>query len=319
VRREFKQSLQRMARHGILTVAMLTPLSGWGWGPVGHRTVGKIAEQFLLPETKVKLGQILGGQSLPEVASWADAIRPSAPYKFTSWYHFENIRDDQDFLQSLREMPQEKQQLGGVTEAILESEKVYLDSQSSDEARTNAVRFIVHFVGDIHQPMHTGRPEDKGGNMIPKKWDGRKSNLHAVWDSGIMMTAHADLFAADIKKLTEDVYATYLIDKFKKTNVPSLDGLDSWLAESLAMRSAAYQYADEDQDVYTERFSDAVDSRVYFAGVRLARFLNNMIVKQQQPSVRGQFRSAIEAIVGNLSDYMSVVPKETMPVRFLSL
>lgn len=290
---------------------LMVPSKVLAWGTAGHRTVSEIAQDLLLPETEKRITEVLQGQKMSEVSIWADSVRKQSEWSFTAWYHFEKIFDGKDFLKNIQQLPQTDRELGGVVTAILQAEKVFTNPRSTTADKESALKFIIHFVGDLHQPLHTGRPEDKGGNSIPRTWEGFKTNLHAIWDFYIIETGHAELFQTADSSTPEVVYAPYLKTKFKNLRLSSrqVQDINMWVNESLAMRPAAYEFMDEDPEEYTERFLSAVDQRVYVAGVRLAAMLNEMVMKEQPPTVRVQFLAAIEKVTGSISKFISIRPK----------
>ena len=295
----------------LISTATLLPTSVWAWGTVGHRTIAEIAESLIQPATAKRIGQILPGKSMASVSTWADAARDKAEWSSTAWYHFEKIYEGKSYIQNLRDLPQTDRELGGVVAAILQAEKIFTSSSSTDVDKLNALKFIIHFVGDVHQPLHTGRPDDKGGNKIPRVWNGFKTNLHAIWDSSIIELGHEDIFPLADKASKEDVYAPYLMAKFKdvKLTTAQLTDVSLWVDESLAMRPDAYTYMDENEEDYTHRFIEDVDARIYLAGVRLAAMLNQMVIKEKPPTARVQFLAAIEKVTGSLSKFIFLSPR----------
>lgn len=294
-----------------LTVSALLPMKSWAWGTIGHKTIAEVAADMLQPATKKRVNDLLGGQSMPSVSTWPDAIREKPEWSFTAWYHFEKIDEGKTYLENLKGLPQDEQDLGGVVMAILQAEKQFIDKNATKADKANALKFIIHFVGDIHQPLHTGRPDDKGGNKIPRTWLGFKTNLHSIWDSKIIEHGHEDIFELSTQASMEDVYAPYLYSKFKnlKLTTKQLTDVNTWVDESLAMRPDAYTYMDESEDDYTHRFVEAVDERIYVAGVRLAAMLNQIVIKEQPASARVQLSTAIEAITGAMTEFISLKPK----------
>ncbi len=299
----------------LLLSAVLLPASSWAWGTIGHRTVAEVATQLVQPATKKRINELLNGQSMASVSTWSDAVREKPEWSYTAWYHFEKIEDNQGYLDNLKGLPQDQQDLGGVVMAILQAERQFLSKNSSSTDKANALKFIIHFVADIHQPLHTGRPEDKGGNKIPRVWNGFKTNLHAIWDSEIIKYGHEDIFSLSSKANVEGIYSPYLFSKFKnlKLTTQQLTDVNMWVDESLAMRPEAYEYMDLDEDKYTDRFLEAIDERIYVAGVRLAGMLNQMVVKEQPATARLQLVKAIESITGALSDFISLKPRAINP------
>lgn len=278
------------------------------WGPLGHKVTAQVAEEMLLPQTKQKLRQLLQNQTLPDVVNWADTIKQNPDWKFASWYHFEKIHDNENYIDSIKGMTANERERGGMVTGILEAEKIYLSKTASQDEKQMAVKFLVHFIGDSHQPLHTGRVEDNGGNKVLLKWNGKDVTLHAVWDVYIMNQSHPDFLN---EKNPEEAYAKYLIQKFKDTKPEQirLDDVNMWVQESMSYRDSLYQYYNKENEAqYSSRFADTVDLRLYLAGLRMAAFLNQMVVKEEQPKVRFSFRQAIEDITGSLSSYISLKP-----------
>jgi hypothetical protein len=297
--------------------SLLTCGSAWGWGQIGHRTVGQVADHYLLPETKIELSKILQGQTLAQVATWADMIKSDPAWKHTSSYHFQDLPDGQDFLTNLRSQDQAEMEKGGIVEAILQAERDYLHNDNPSDQQID-VKFLIHFVGDIHQPLHAGRPEDLGGNKIPIRWNGFQTNLHAVWDSIMIQDGHRDLFNGAGKK-EEVPYANYLIETYGNEPVDqaSLNDVNAWLAEDLSFRERLYGDKNLPAKQYSAEFLNVVDHRVYLGGVRLANFLNQMILKRTTPSVRMNLAAAVEQLTGPLDHFIILRRDENSNRRFL--
>lgn len=146
----------------IVTGALLLALVSWGY--VGHQVVARIAENHLSPQAKAAIHNLLGSESITEIASWADEVRNEPEYKATASWHFLNLPlglDRADFEKAVRGQNKEN-----VYSAILAQEKVLSDNGASREQKVTALKFLVHFTGDAHQPMHISRAEDKGGNTV---------------------------------------------------------------------------------------------------------------------------------------------------------
>jgi len=290
--------------------------ASWGWGPTGHRTVGTVAENFLTSSTKQVLNQYLGGQNLADVSTWADEIK-SKPQVWdqTFPYHFESVSDGQTYLQSLNGRTQDEISKGGLVAALLEAQRVFRAPNSKPADKANALKFIVHFVGDIHQPLHSGRPEDRGGNLILRKWHNQSTNLHAIWDVLIIDEAYASQtrngsHKPSKPKVDNVVYAADLMQKYQGQHVAgAVDDIDGWLKESIDLRAAAYEYKDESEEAYTARFIDTVDQRIYDGGVRLAALLTSLAGDEAASQMELGFRASIESLLGPLKDIINLSPK----------
>src|SRR5262245_27160798 len=159
----------------------LVPSPAFAWGKTGHRVVAAIADTQLSGLARAHIREILGGaESLDEAANWPDEMR-SAPGAFwqktASPWHYVTVNGI-----VYDHAPPE----GDALEALARFRHTLQDPNASLADKQLALRFIVHLVGDLHQPMHAGKCCDKGGNDVKVTWMGKPTNLHAVWDSAIV-------------------------------------------------------------------------------------------------------------------------------------
>lgn len=182
------------------------------WSALGHRLTGELAERHLDPVAAAEVARLLAGErdpSLSGVAYWADALRNQDPdrFKATSKWHYVNYPRDRCEYEPARDCP------GGdcVIGAIERNQAILADRAQPLEARRDALKFLVHFIGDAHQPMHAGNRGDLGGNRFqvslrtdlePEEYarkhyvDGvMGTNLHSIWDYYILGTAGLGLDA----------------------------------------------------------------------------------------------------------------------------
>src|SRR5256885_1050309 len=153
----------------------------FGWGPEGHNLVARLAAVRLTPAAAAKVAEILGpGVTLASISTWADQVRPSRTE--TGPWHYIDIPIDKVHLDMQRDCPK-----GVCVIAKIEDfEKVLAAPETPPKERKEALMFIVHFVGDMHQPLHCSDNKDKGGNGVKVDFFGKPSNLHTVWDSGLL-------------------------------------------------------------------------------------------------------------------------------------
>jgi hypothetical protein len=156
-------------------------LPAFGWGPEGHSLVARLAAARLTPAAAARVAEILGpGTTLASIASWADQVR-RARAESAPW-HYIDIPINQAHLNMTRDCPN-----GACVIAKIEDfQKVLAVSDTKPEQRKEALMFIVHFVGDMHQPLHCSDNKDKGGNDVKLQFFDKPSNLHSVWDSGLL-------------------------------------------------------------------------------------------------------------------------------------
>jgi hypothetical protein len=236
----------------------------YDWGKTGHRTVGKIAEGYLKGKTKRKLAELLNGQSLALIATFGDDIKSDRRYdKFYTW-HYINMPFDVKYEES------EKNSKGDLVSGIAICKKFIQDKNTSKEERIFYLKLLVHLIGDLHQPMHVGRAEDKGGNTIQVQWFNNGSNLHAVWDS--KMINHYNMTYSELAKNS---------DKISKEQVKNLQKgtISDWANETHQLAIKVYSSAEIGENLryeYMYKNFGLVRSQLQKGGIRLAKVLNEL-------------------------------------------
>ncbi|MBY0385062.1 S1/P1 nuclease [bacterium] len=269
---------------------------------MGHRSVALIAQDLLTPAALNAVAELLPNTTMADVAMWADSLKSTDGYKNEAWLHFEKMEDGVPYLKHLAELPDWQVQKGGAIMAILVAVDNLQNLQISKEKKHDALKFLIHFVGDIHQPLHTGRPIDKGGVTIDVSWFGTPMSLHRVWDSGMMASAHPDLITPT-QTLPESAvqFSKYLVNKYQSQPVVENFDLHSWLKESLSLRTPAYDpFYETDQNKYMQMHISTIEKRIYEAGVRLAEILNIIYLNKPIPADVVLFRNDIESVVGDI-------------------
>ena len=232
------------------------------WGKTGHRTTGEVAESYLTENTRLEIRKILKDPSLAVASTWADEMRSNSDFRKYSTWHYVNMPYDVRYVDS------KKSPKGDVVQAIKICKNKLKDSSVSNDDKAFYLRFLVHLVGDIHQPLHVGRAEDRGGNDIKVKWFGNDTNLHRVWDTHII-----DDFQMSYTEL-----ANHLQNNFSANDV-TLMTEDEWIDESQKLVNKVYsEVKNKDSLGYTyiyENF-DLVKLQLFTAGVRLADTLNGI-------------------------------------------
>jgi len=174
----------------VLSVALaLAAAPAHAWGPLGHRLVALLAWDDLTPGARRQIDALLQGEPEPTlagIANWADNLRRNDPVlgrRSASW-HFINLGEHDCAYEQPRDCP------GGncVVEAIRTQAALLADTGRTPAERLQALKFVVHFVGDVHQPLHAGYGHDKGGNDKQIQWEGRGTNLHTLWDSRMLLS-----------------------------------------------------------------------------------------------------------------------------------
>ena len=276
------------SRHLFLlaAAAAVIPSPALAWGKTGHRVVAAIADTQLSGLARANVEQILGpGETLDEAANWPDEMR-SAPGEFwektaTPWHYVTLNGIIYDHA------PPE----GDALEALAKFSKTLRDPNASLADRQMALRFVVHLVGDLHQPLHNGKCCDRGGNDVKVNWFGKPTNLHAVWDSQLVDEEQLS-FTELAAKLERHMSDRQLIDWW------DINPRD-WISESAEYRDSLYPTAADmpkpkgekvkkGQPVlpdlsfsYAYRFTPLMEQRLSQAGVRLAAYLNWVFAEPQ--------------------------------------
>lgn len=235
----------------------------FGWGQTGHRITGAIAEKYLTSKARRNIQKLIDNESLAMVSTWMDEIRSEPAYNHTHDWHWVTIPDGMTYEQT------EKNPKGDVIEAIQRLSNVLKNKNESDSARRDALKMLVHLVGDIHQPLHVGRGDDRGGNDVKVRWFGQNSNLHRVWDSDMI----------EAYKLSYTEYADFILRKYsKQANSWKSTNPLQWAYESMQPREHIYDF-DPKKSLgfeYHYKMRDLYEMRLMQAGVRIAALLNEI-------------------------------------------
>ena len=239
------------------------------WGVTGHRVVAEIAENHLTNRAKRKLKKLIGKQKLAYWANWPDNVRNSPEWKNTSTWHYVNIPPQETKEQFIEQLKNNNKP--NIYTAIQNVKGIIVDKNTPDADREIYLRFLVHFLGDMMQPMHTGREEDLGGNLIKIQFFKKDTNLHSLWDSGLI----------DNTKYSYTEYARVLDVKSKdEINQIQSGSLEDWLYESHQAANQLYASVKPGENYsydYQEQYKDLLERQLLHAGLRLAKILNEVL------------------------------------------
>lgn len=266
--REHSAAFIRKWIPSVVLFMIIFPLENvWAWGPMGHRIVSEIAEMHLLPEVKIKIEKNFNIKKLADVANWADEVRKKRSQG--SW-HYCNIE------KSVRDYNRDRDCPDGacVVEKIKEYVRVLKGRAVPKKKDKEALMYLIHFVGDIHQPLHLGNAKDRGGNNISLVFKGRPTNLHALWDGGLIYPAGKSLIQ----------YARDLNRRMSSRDMErwNLSKVTEWANESRVLAlDHAYVLDNPGRGAlskgYIEKSREIINLRLSQAGVRLAGLLNRLL------------------------------------------
>lgn len=255
-----------MRRFILTLLACALPASpAFAWGQTGHRVTGAIAEDYLSGVARANVRLLLGTESLAQAATWPDDMRSDPAVfwqKTASPWHYVTIPTGSTHAQA--GAPPE----GDAVTALERYRDVLRDPNASLDDKRLALRFTVHIIGDLHQPLHAGRPGDRGGNDVKVTWFGDQTNLHSVWDSGMI----------DSRQLSHSELARWLVGGIAPEQVIAWSTTDPevWIAESVALRETLYPANPKLSYAYAYQHGASLDGRLSRGGVRIAAWLNRV-------------------------------------------
>lgn len=240
-----------------------------GWSKQGHQLVGELAERDLSPNARAQVALLLEGEPEPSLAGvsvWADEIRAAGTelgQRSRPWHYINFDRDGCDY-QPARECPDGNCVIG----AINAQAKILGDRDRPLQERREALKFVVHFIGDAHQPMHAGFRADRGGNNFQLRYLNEGSNLHGIWDYWLLRSAELDnlAYVERLQAMPAPVDATLEADN------PAAE----WTLESCRLIASAAIYPPKRRinTAYLDKHRPLAEQRIRLAGLRLARVIN---------------------------------------------
>jgi hypothetical protein len=261
-------------RRFLLSV-LCTTLPAFGWGVEGHSLIARIAWMQLTPAVQARVSEILGPNvTLQSIASWADNIRNQR--RDTGPWHYIDIPIDKPHLDMARDCPK-----GDCVVVKIESfEKILHDPATPPEQRREALMFLVHFVGDMHQPLHSSDNKDQGGNKVTVQFgeptSGRPYNLHSLWDSGLLskMGKEDDLFAVYSRESEKHAR------KWDKGTVEDWAEQNHKIAQKITYGKLPKEPAGQPEPIdaaYEKKAGAVIQEQIEKAGARLAFVLNQTL------------------------------------------
>lgn len=249
----------------LLMLGVTLSLNAFAWGQKGHDVVAYIAECHLTPAAAEKVGAVLGGRSLVYYANWMDNASNTPEYAYSKTWHYMNI-DEGETLETQPRHPQ-----GDLLTAIASITKEIERGKWSEKEHFDGLRMLIHLVGDLHCPMHAGRSTDRGGNGVPVLFFNRETNLHSIWDSSLVESAHNWSYSEwqwNIDRVTE-AFAEQV-----QQGTP-----EEWFAQTVAITKKIYELTPEGAKIsydYINAMTPVIEQQLLLGGLRLAALLNEL-------------------------------------------
>jgi hypothetical protein len=257
----------------LTALAVVSTSSAFAWGPQGHRVIARVAEERLSPSARAAIKELLHpGDTLPDVAGWADKEGHDAVPESASWHYINVPIGDSRFDPKLIRND------NNVVVKIKQYRKILADKSRPKQDRQRALLFLVHFVSDIHQPLHVGDNNDHGGNDTQVQFFNEGTNLHRLWDSDLIHRIGGN-----------DQAWTHRIDReITPSTIKewSRGSVDDWANESLQAAKLAYRNPETASkpfasgvtlgEPYLKRAEPILLEQMARASVRLANELNEV-------------------------------------------
>jgi hypothetical protein len=264
------------------------------WGQNGHRIVAQICYNNLTPEARQMVDETLGDNYLAQISTWADYVKSEKGWDFVQPWHYMTVHPEETIPQT-RTLLASNDKIDDVYEGIELMQAILKGDEAAAEKfqtmmtenkvqplagslQATALAFLIHFIGDIHQPLHVGKNRDQGGNKIKVLFFSEESNLHRVWDTDIIEKENLSYteFSAFVEIHTRTIKERCM-----------QDGVETWAAESITLReeiyNTLYDYTDRDTGLpsfsynYQHDFLPKVEERLGAAGYRAAAMINALL------------------------------------------
>ena len=252
----------------VLMFCFLFSKEGNAWGMQGHRIVGEIANSYLTKNAKKEIQKILVDESLAMASNWPDFIKSDTNYKYLNAWHYVDVEQNLSFV-----VMQDSLKKDTASNAF---NKIYfLVSQLRDKSlpqneKVKYLRLLIHIVGDIHQPLHVSRKGDRGGNDIKVSWFGEQSNLHKIWDEGLIEYQRLSF--------TEYVNAINFSSEQQRMELQK-QSIEQWFFESYEISEQIHNDAKPNEKLgynYNFKYVNTLNSQLLKGGIRLAGLLNDI-------------------------------------------
>lgn len=256
-------------KYFFITILFLThfiaqPNEKIDWGQTGHRVVGEVASKNLTKKAKKEIDALLNGMSLAVASTFADEIKSDSRYREFGPWHYVNVPFDKSYKDI---KPSER---GDIIIGIEHSIAVLKDLNASEDDKSFYLKMLIHLIGDLHQPMHLGLEEDKGGNDFQVRWFNEGTNLHRVWDS--------DMINSYQMTYTELTYNLPRITKEEKQKIQE-GTLQEWVEKERELTKKVYESTTSGEKLgyrYMYDHFSTVKSQLQKGGLRLAKILNDI-------------------------------------------
>ncbi len=288
--------------------------NSWAWGFLGHESIALIAQEHMTPAALAEVHAILGNMTMEQAAAWPDTIKQEPQWAHTASYHFINIKLGQSYF-SQYSRPGFLQK-GDAIRALVKAENILRSRSSTMIQKKYALCFLEHIEGDLHQPLHEAN-RARGGNSIKITFFGRSTNLHAIWDYGMLFeilwgqprspNGYKNITVQDAAKLVSMLPVATPAEIATWQNSYILD----WSRDARSRLPEIFKDWNGNSQSYYSKYGPYAEEMIEKAGYRLAAWLDAIMTNQPFQAQKAQaLRQEILAHMGGKDQYPIVLQPE---------
>ncbi len=244
----------------LIALSLFYSLSVFSWGKQGHLITGDIAQVVTKKPIQDSVNKYLEGMKWGDAATWMDEVRSDHSYDYMKTWHYMNVEKDKTYVKSSEE--------NVINEIDIAIDKLKNRSKLTKQEISTNIKVLFHLIGDMHQPLHVGYGEDKGGNTVDVDFLGKSTNLHKVWDSEII----------NEKKIT----TASLEELYKKTTPVELKKISKidvteWMNEGRALLPGVYDFKKGIiEQNYVDKNAEIIKKQLLYGGIRISSVLTSI-------------------------------------------
>lgn len=244
---------------------LLNTQKAYSWGQKGHDVTCSIAQNHLCKKAKKEIAQLLDGQSIVYWSNWLDNASNTPEYAYSKTWHYKNVDADQTFESA------PVNENGDVLTALHAQTAILKDKKASIDDRRLALKMVIHLMGDLHQPMHMGHKSDLGGNRWKINYFRADNNLHGIWDTQLVESAHKWSYGEWTNEL----------DRLSKAQVRDIQSgtPEEWGKQTFELATQVYEGSPEGSKLsydYVRTWTPVIEQQFLRGGLRLANVLNEI-------------------------------------------
>lgn len=243
----------------ILLTLIILPTTTFAWGSKGHALVAEVAFNYMDENTKKKVLKYLDGMTIEDAANWMDDVKKDHSYDYMKSYHYVNFEKGESVVETNGD---------NIIFQLNTTIKELQNKQNLSKEEINLkIKILFHLIGDLHQPLHVGYGEDKGGNTVQINYNFKGTNLHSLWDSGIIEYKNISLLDC------------LNANKYSVNEMRALQYIDviNWATDSREYLPFVYKTGGHKiNEDYVDASVQLIEYQILKAGIRLAGVLNEV-------------------------------------------